>query len=150
MEWSSNLMKKRDSSYEKRIKATIRRMDAVFPNASIANFEGLESKLELPDTNDRHVLAAAICSKAEYIVTFNLKDFPVDYLKDFSIKPIHPDDFASQLISQIEKAAKSIFSEQIKRLRKPPLLRVEVLQNLKNLGLEKTAKLLTDNHRLKE
>jgi predicted nucleic acid-binding protein len=37
--------------------------------------------LTLPDADDRHVLAAAIRSSADVIVTFNLGDFPPEVLK---------------------------------------------------------------------
>jgi hypothetical protein len=53
--------------------------------------------LALPDPNDHHVLAAAIRCKAEVIVTFNLKDFPVSTLEAFDIEPQHPDEFIIDL-----------------------------------------------------
>ena len=40
-----------------------------------------------------HVLAAAIHSSADAIVTFNLKDFPKQELGKYNIEAIHPDDF---------------------------------------------------------
>ena len=42
----------------------------------VIDYQWLIEKLNLPDPNDRHVLAAAIKAKAEVIVTSNLKDFP--------------------------------------------------------------------------
>lgn len=56
--------------------------------------------LSLPDPDDRQVLAAAIRTGAEIIVTFNLRDFPAATLEDFEIQAIHPDDFLVSLLDQ--------------------------------------------------
>lgn len=39
-----------------------------FPDALVGNYEGLIGQLELPDVDDRHVLAAAIKTNANVIV----------------------------------------------------------------------------------
>jgi len=53
----------------------------------------LLDELVLPDANNRHVLAAAIQSGAQAIITFNLKDFPKETLSLYGIETIHPDAF---------------------------------------------------------
>src|ERR1700746_3528025 len=55
-------------------------MDASVPDALVAGYEGLIPALQLPDPDDRHVLAAAIRCGASAIVTFNERDFPADEL----------------------------------------------------------------------
>ena len=47
--------------------------------------------------SDRHVAATAIVSDAQYIVTFNLKDFPRKALDIYNIYAIHPDLFLEML-----------------------------------------------------
>ena len=64
----------------------------------VTGYEALIESLSLPDPDDRHVLAAAIHSKAEIIVTFNLTDFPVSALASYGIEAEHPDVFISKLI----------------------------------------------------
>jgi len=49
--------------------------------------------LELPDPNDRHVLAAAIVGRCDVIVSQNLRHFPEDALAPYGIEVQHPDDF---------------------------------------------------------
>lgn len=46
---------------------------------------------------DRHVLAAAVKSPCEVIVTYNLKHFPEMSLKPFEITAKHPDEFLIDL-----------------------------------------------------
>ncbi len=55
-------------------------IDAAVPAGRVTGYERLTDTLSLPDTGDRHVLAAAIHARARVIVTFNLKDFPADTL----------------------------------------------------------------------
>lgn len=98
-EWLDNLIEDRpDLDSVKLRRTTILMRDAV-PDCIVSNYEKLESGLGLPDSNDNHVLAAAIKTKAQAIVTRNLKDFPADILQEFDIEAIHPDVF---LINQFD------------------------------------------------
>ena len=60
-------------------------MNDAIRDVTITGHEYLTGGLELPDPDDRHVLAAAIHAQAEVIVTFNLKDFPTDALDPFGV-----------------------------------------------------------------
>ncbi|MGB7229680.1 MAG: hypothetical protein WBD26_18210, partial [Candidatus Acidiferrales bacterium] len=46
---------------------------------------------------DRHVLAAAVKTPCEVIVTYNLKHFPEESLSPFEITAKHPDEFLIDL-----------------------------------------------------
>ena len=63
-----------------------------FPEAWVEGYKTLEGGLT-NDPKDRHVLAAAIKSGAQTIVTFNLKDFQSKCIDPFDIEVIHPDHF---------------------------------------------------------
>ena len=71
--------------------------DAV-PDCLVTGWEPLVAALQLPDPDDRHVLAAAIRSHAGVIVTYNTHDFPDVKLEPFGIVAQHPDTFLMDLL----------------------------------------------------
>ena len=54
----------------------IQQMTQSFPDALVEGWERIEDSIELPDPDDRHVVAAAVIGRADVIVTDNTKDFP--------------------------------------------------------------------------
>ncbi|PAV27537.1 putative nucleic acid-binding protein [Tamilnaduibacter salinus] len=76
-------------------------MDRHVRDAKVHGYEVLIDCLTLPDPDDRHVLAAAIRCNANAIITFNLKDFPEEFVRPYDIDIIHPDDF---ILYQIDMA----------------------------------------------
>ncbi|GAC1604294.1 MAG: hypothetical protein NVS3B25_33440 [Hymenobacter sp.] len=75
-EWTRNLLKNRQDLTAEQLQKTKAAMCGAFPDADVLHFEALIEALELPDLDDRHLLAAAIRCQADIIVTSNLKDFP--------------------------------------------------------------------------
>lgn len=59
----------------------------------------------LPDQKDNHVLFAAICGRADAIVTANLRDFPIGIMRQYELEIRHPDDFLLDIISLDGKRA---------------------------------------------
>jgi hypothetical protein len=87
----------------------------------VTGYEYLIPSLQLPDLDDRHVLAAAIAAGANTIVTFNLKDFPQDILDGYDVIAQHPDDFIADLIDwqpQVVMSAVKICRKRLKNLPK--------------------------------
>ena len=68
-------------------------MREAVPDCLVTGHEHLVQGLDLPDPDDRHVLAAAIRANAQALVTFNLKDFPDHVLARYDIETKHPDEF---------------------------------------------------------
>ena len=71
-----------------------------FPRALIREAPQIEARLLLPDPNDVHVLATAIASGADAIVTFNAQDFPGHILAAEGITRRDPDGFLWELQSR--------------------------------------------------
>lgn len=79
-EWIRNLVLNRPDLRRENLERGATYMNIIFPDANITRFEKSISTFSLPDPGGNHVLAAAVHAKANVILTFNLKDFPADYL----------------------------------------------------------------------
>jgi hypothetical protein len=75
-----NILINRPDLNEASLQRTRDLMNRAIPDVLVTGFEGLIAGLDLPDADDRHVLAAAISAGAQVIVTVNLDDFPADRL----------------------------------------------------------------------
>lgn len=129
-------------------------MNESFDESVVEGYSHLIEKVALPDPNDRHVLACAIQSGADVIITANKKDFPKKYLSDnFDITVYSPDEFISNIAKQSPQRSLAAFRVQVSKLRNPPRSEVEVLEILEKLGLRESViyfkKLLNDNQGLR-
>lgn len=134
-EWIYNLLKARPDLSKEKLERTRYLMNQYVLDALVEGYEKIEATLHLPDSNDHHVLAAAISSQAKIIVTFNLKDFPTNYLKQYDIVAMHPDHFLMQLISENQDLFLSAIKNTRLRLRNPEKSARQYLDILKNQGL---------------
>lgn len=75
--------------------------------------------LELPDPNDRHVLAAAIETTADWIVTWNLKDFPDSELRRFGISAVSPEQLLLDLLADRPEQVRRVVEETRLSLKNP-------------------------------
>lgn len=92
-EWIRNVLINRPDLKPEQLQRTRALMEASVPDGLITGYEQLIETVALPDPDDRHVLAAAIFSGANTILTFNFKDFPETSLKPYGIEALHPDNF---------------------------------------------------------
>ena len=97
-EWISSLLKKRPDLTRDKLERTRILMDQYAGDALVTGYEDLIPGLQLPDPDDRHVLAAAIHGHADVIVTINLRDFPSETIGPFGIEAQHPDEFILHLL----------------------------------------------------
>ena len=121
-----------------RIARTRSLMNEAVRDCLVTGFEDLIDSLTLPDPDDRHVVAAAIRSNAEMIVTYNLKDFPAEPLSQFDIKAMHPDEFLLSLFVDAPGLVCSAVKRQREGLRNPTKSAEELLAMLEKQGLTQT------------
>lgn len=96
-EWIGNLAATGRVARE-RLLRTRDLLERVLPGADVPGWERrLPEVPDLPDPDDRHVVAAALAAPAPVILTLNLRDFPVALLAPLGIRAAHPDGFLSGL-----------------------------------------------------
>lgn len=141
-EWMRNLRLNRPDIDTDKLETLKQRINQSVPDCLVTDFEHIIPSLDLPDPDDRHVLAAAIAVKADILVTVNLKDFPNSILAQYDIEVQHPDNFIADLLDlkplQIIQAIQTIQT----RLKKPPVSFDEYLEILLRQGLPITVLML--------
>jgi predicted nucleic acid-binding protein len=137
-EWVRNLARKRPE-IAARLPAVVALMNKSVPDCVINNYEGLIAALQLPDPNDRHVLAAAIAGHADAIVTFNLKHFPAHELTRYQLEALHPDDFVLNQLELRPVEALVAVKKLRARLTQPPQTAAELIDTFERSGLPATA-----------
>jgi len=140
-EWIRSILRQRPE-LAAQLARTRRLMNENVTDSLVTGYEKLINTLDLPDPDDRHVLAAAIASGADVLVTINLKDFPADRLAPFGIQAQHPDVFISNLLKRHPKAMIIAVATHRASLRNPPKSPEDYLETLITQGLPETVALL--------
>ncbi len=136
-EWKDVMLRRGVSSEE--IGKRVQKASLAFPDALVKQYEGLIEVLDLPDEKDRHVLAAAIKTNADLVVSNNIKDFPEKILNSFGIKIKTADDFLTDLIDLNGETAIEAFKEMVLNKKNPDLDEYELLKQLRKNRLTDTA-----------
>ena len=141
-EWKRNLLADRPDIDPDVLDRTRAIMDLHFPDALVTGYENLAAELDLPDPDDRHVLAAALRGKADVIVTANLRDFPASRLTPHALAAQHPDTFVADLFEVDPEGVLAAVRGHRAALRNPPRSVNEYLSALDRLDLRTTTSLL--------
>lgn len=142
VEWTRNLLRNRPDLDAALLARTVDLMNRAVPDALVSGHEALVDALQLPDPNDRHVLAAAIRCGASVIVTFNQKDFPADTLAAYGVETQHPDEFIDNLFDLDPASVVSAAQKQRQSLQHPAIEVPHYLDILRRQGLSQTVKQL--------
>jgi predicted nucleic acid-binding protein len=100
---------------EAQARAAAAALVAACPQAMAPPAPALEARLHLPDENDIHVLAVAISSGADAIVTLNAADFPRGVLAGEGIARRDPDGFLWELASHHPDRVQAVAAQVIAR-----------------------------------
>jgi predicted nucleic acid-binding protein len=143
-EWIRNLLINRPDLKAEQLDRVRKLMNKSVQDSLATDFEPLIPSLELPDPDDRHVLAAAITVEADIIVTFNLKDFPAGVLAEYGMEAQHPDIFISELIDRNPQEVWQAIATIRSRLKNPPQTFENYMETLLKQELITTVSLLRD------
>jgi PIN domain-containing protein len=141
-EWTAALARTRPDLDPQRIQRTRELLIQALPDALVTDYEPITPTLRLPDANDRHVLAAAIKSGCQLILTFNVADFPPSALAPHNLAAVHPDAFLSTLCTADTGPIVAAAARIRARLVNPPLSPADYLSNLAQRDLRLTAQAL--------
>ena len=139
-EWIRNVLRDRPDLTRERLQRTRQLMDAHARDALVTGFEQLMPIMELPDPDDRHVVAAAVKARADLVVTFNLKDFPARELARWNMEAQHPDEFLTHQFHLAEAQFLSSVRTVRQRLKNPPKSIEDYLDILRAQGLLSTVR----------
>lgn len=140
-EWTNRLLE-----LKPQLEASVRSQEEVmrehFPDALVTGHVSLISTLDLPDPDDRHVLAAAIQCGAQHIVTENIVDFPPKTLDKFQIEAINADEFLSRTFDLYPVEALEVLRNLRAHYKNPAFTPPEFILDLTAKGLPKLAERL--------
>jgi predicted nucleic acid-binding protein len=134
-EWINALLEKRLDLERAQLERTRDLMNAHVRDALITGFEDLIPSLQLPDPEDRQVLAAAIRGRVDVIVTYNLKDFPEAVLTAYDLEVQHPDEFLTHVIDLAPGSVVEAIKGQRASLKNPPVATDDFLATLEQCEL---------------
>ncbi|MDR0945869.1 MAG: PIN domain-containing protein [Bifidobacteriaceae bacterium] len=103
-----NLAANRPDLDTDRLAHTRRLMGLAIRDVEVTGYRRLIDQLELPDPDDRHVLAAAIRCHASLVVTKNLRDFPAAIISKHGVTATHPDQFLTAIVQENPAALTAI------------------------------------------
>ena len=137
-EMVASVLKRRPDLTPTQLERTCELMYEAVPGSLIEGYRDLIEGLELPDPDDRHVLAAAIRAGAQVIVTENVADFPGAALSPYDIEAQTPDVFVLHVIDLSPTTVARVVEEQAAALDQPPLSASDVLDRLARSGLPRS------------
>ena len=147
--WSAEIEKEWTTNYKKKypdaeINRLVDLMRQAIPDALIVGYEEFIPAIQLPDPDDRHVVAAAIRGNADAIVTSNTKDFPNAILAAYDIEIQTPDQFVLNQIMLHPSRALVAIKRMRERWEKPTMTSLDMVDLFEQRSLPQTAARLRD------
>lgn len=103
------------------------------------DYSNTNLNFELPDPGDDHVLNAAVFGQADYILTDNVKDFPISSLRPYNVNVMTPDSLFAFFAKEHWILFKKIVIRINSKLSNPSLSVNEMLDGWKyKVGLTET------------
>jgi predicted nucleic acid-binding protein len=130
-----NLKSDRSDLDPRKLERTRDLMNSAIPDVLVTGYQPLIDIVDLPDPDDRHVLAAAIRANAQLIVTENTKDFPECVLSSWSLEAQPADDFILDLIDLDRPTVYAQVQRMADAWQNPPGTLEDVLISLERTGL---------------
>ena len=147
-EWIRSVLRDRSDLKPEQLQRTRDMMNMHVRDCLVTGYRDLIPGLQLPDPDDRHVLAAAIKAGASVIVTYNIRDFPPEALDPFGIEAQHPDDFLVHQFDLNEADVCNAVRLQRAKLKNPTKSVQDLLDTFASLQLPAIVERLRQFHDL--
>lgn len=134
-EMKNAVLRSRPDIDESRFDRMIQQMRSAFPEAEVRGWEPLKEQMTNHE-GDRHVLAAAVRSRADLIVTGNVKHFPPNSCEPYCVDVVEPDDFLCQLFEVSPHSVLAMIERLSEDTSDPPLEVVQVIESLRRSAPE--------------
>lgn len=112
----------------------IGQMRSAFPEAEVTDYLGLVDAMTC-HPKDRHVLAAAVAGGSQVLVTFNVRDFPVESVQPHDIGVVTPDAFLLDQLDLYPASVGRALLAQLSAASRPPLTMGQLLGRLARAGV---------------
>lgn len=90
------------------------------------------SLLGLPDPDDEHVVAVAVASSADYLLTFNVRDFPSEVVgRVTTVRVVTPDELLVVLLAEDPEVARLVVTAMAADLRNPRITPEQLIEGLR-------------------
>lgn len=136
-----NLLEDRPDLTHDQLARTRRLMTIALPDAVVTGYEDGLEEVDLPDPDDRHVVAAAVTAGASLLVTTNLDDFPATRLPE-GLRVVSPDEFVLALANDDLDVVVDVVDAQAAGLVNPPMTTNQLLDGLGEVGLVESVALI--------
>ncbi|MGL4745378.1 MAG: PIN domain-containing protein [Dermatophilaceae bacterium] len=127
-----------DSVGDTRARRRIDMMQRAFEDAMVTGYSDLVPAMTC-HPKDAHVLAAAVVSECQVIVTFNLKDFPPEAVDRHDIEVVHPDGFLLDQLDLYPRIVLAALSAQSRASTRPSLTTSALIASLERCGVPRFA-----------
>lgn len=132
-EWIGNLLKAKPRLTRQRLERTRGLMERAMPGALVTGHSRWIPSVSLPDTDDRHVVAAAIEAKAEAIVSAD-RHFRDEDLAPHGLAVWRPDDFLMRLYRADPEAMVASMSNARRNLSRSQPTATDFVAGLRRTG----------------
>jgi predicted nucleic acid-binding protein len=139
--WSDDILAETERTLQKYFRKTaaqtqhlISELQKTFPEACVYGYKCLINAMTNHE-KDRHVLATAVRCSAQTIVTFNVKHFRCDDLRQYDVEALHPDEFLVNQFHLDEAVVTSKFTEQAAAIGRTVEERLRAFHQTKALPL---------------
>ncbi len=143
-EWI-NKLSERNPKVKESLEKTRKRMEEAVPECLVDDYHSIEDSLKLHDSDDRHVLAAAIHSKSHFLLTENQRDFPESILSYHFLIAVSVETFLCSIQEQYPYVLLGALRNILKRLRNPPISIEDWCLRLERIGFPRSSRLIRES-----